>query len=328
MLSKNVVTDALYLSFFAQIQSGPLSRYNDSFYVSKNKELIRNGAFRFLIGFNKKVLLANVLANITNEIFLTPIENLSTSFAWLGSVCYSLQLFLDFSGYSDMAIGISGMFGYKCKENFNFPYMTESITKFWRRWHISLSEWFRDYIYIPLGGSRNTKKWKVYFNLFIVWILTGIWHGASWNFVIWGLGYFVLIAFERMTHLPDRLKSKAGKIIYRILSLVLINFEWVIFKAENLTCGLRFIKRMILPYSNSLTNFRTLFLMKDYGFFIVVSILLCFPVVRLLDERLENKIILSKLYQIVIAMIVIFGFIWGLSFVISGQNNPFAYANF
>ena len=147
--------DAFYLSFFAQVQSGPLTRYSGSFCVDRveRKAMFSDGVWRFLIGFNKKVLLANVLSNITTEIFSTEFENFSTAYAWLGSICYSLQLFYDFAGYSDMAIGISEMFGYKCMENFNYPYMTESVAKFWRRWHISLSEWFRDYIYIPLGAD-------------------------------------------------------------------------------------------------------------------------------------------------------------------------------
>ena len=221
VLSNNPIHDALYLSFFAQIQSGPLTRYNDMAFPAELKgqknaklTLFSSGAFRFMIGFNKKVLIANVLSKITTEVFSLPFENFTVSYAWLGSICYSLQLFFDFAGYSDMAIGLSEMFGYKCTENFNFPYMTESVSKFWRRWHISLSEWFRDYIYIPLGGSRNTNKLAVYRNLFVVWILTGIWHGASWNFVFWGLGYFALISFERMTKLPERFRFKFSKIIY------------------------------------------------------------------------------------------------------------------
>lgn len=164
ILNENPIHDVLYLSFFAQIQSGPLSRYNGMAGTedkNERNELFANGVYRFIIGFNKKILLANVLVNITNEVFATPFENMSTGFAWLGSICYSMQLFFDFAGYSDMAIGISEMFGYRCMENFNFPYMTESVAKFWRRWHISLSEWFRDYIYIPLGGSKNIKRWKV-----------------------------------------------------------------------------------------------------------------------------------------------------------------------
>lgn len=333
VLDENPVHDALYLSFFAQIQSGPLTRYNDMVLVDKGGKAFHwdtfsEGVFRFMIGFSKKVLIANVLAKVTTEIFDTPFEMYSLSYAWLGSICYSLQLFFDFSGYSDMAIGISGMFGYKCMENFNYPYMTESVTKFWRRWHISLSEWFRDYIYIPLGGSRNKLKWRVYLNLFVVWLLTGIWHGAAWNFVIWGLGYFVAISFERITDFPNRLKTRLGRIIYRVLTLLFINFQWVLFNSKSLSHGLRYIKRMFICPANPLADQRAAFLVKDYFFFIICAIVLCFPVVSWIDKKVEGKKLAHRLFEAVIAFAVIFAFVWAVSFIVAGQNNPFAYANF
>jgi alginate O-acetyltransferase complex protein AlgI len=180
VLHANPIHDALYLSIFTQIQSGPLTRYPDFQLLEQSNEPkfrfdnFSDGVFRFLIGFNKKILLADTLAKITAEVFATPVTDYSISYAWLGSICFSLQIYYDFSAYSDMAIGLTKMFGFKCAENFHFPYMTESVTKFWRRWHISLSQWFRDYVYIPLGGSRSKQKIRVYFNLLIVWILTGI----------------------------------------------------------------------------------------------------------------------------------------------------------
>lgn len=326
-----VIHDALYLSFFAQVQSGPLTRYKDSFCANTKEKripLFSDGVFRFLVGFNKKVLLADVLGNITTEIFSNGFENFSTAYAWLGSICYSLQLFYDFAGYSDMAIGISEMFGYHCMENFNYPYMTESVTKFWRRWHISLSQWFRDYIYIPMGGSRTKKKYRIYFNLFVVWLLTGIWHGASWHFVAWGLGYFVLIAFERAAGFPDRLKTKAGKIVYRIVSLIIINCQWVMFRATGIAAGVRFLKTMFIPTDDSLANLRTIFLIKDYFVFILFGFILCFPIVHWMNEKMKKAGRTKDLYEIITGIIVIVLFIWAISFVVSGQNNPFAYANF
>lgn len=325
------IHDALYLSFFAQIQSGPLSRYNETKLLNDKAfqiDLFSDGVQRFVIGFSKKVLIANVLANITTEVFETPFENFSLAYAWLGAICYSLQLFFDFAGYSDMAIGLSAMFGFHCKENFNYPYMTESVTKFWRRWHISLSEWFRDYIYIPLGGSRTEKKWRVYFNLLIVWLLTGIWHGASWNFVVWGLGYFVAIAFERITNLPGKLKTKTGKIVYRVLTLIFINFQWVLFNSTDLISGIRFLKRMFVCKTNELADLRTLFLIKDYGFFILIAILFSFPIVPVLNEKLNKHQFVYVIYEVVKTLIIAFSFIWAISFVVAGQNNPFTYANF
>lgn len=329
-LSENPIHDAVYLSFFAQVQSGPLSRYNDLTAGEQkkfNSALFSDGVYRFMIGFSKKVLLANVLSNITTEVYNTPLDSFSTAYAWLGSVCYSLQLFFDFAGYSDMAIGISEMFGYKCPENFNYPYMTESVARFWRRWHITLSEWFRDYVYIPLGGSRNKRKLKVYFNLFVVWLLTGIWHGAAWSFIFWGLGYYVAIALERMLNLPGRLK-KPWSVLYRIPVLLFINFQWVLFNSPDLKFGLRYIKRMILPYSNELKNRRTLFLIKDYRLFIVIAIILCTPVVTTIAKKLEKRKVIGLLFEGLVALVVIGAFIWSVSFVVAGQNNPFAYANF
>ncbi|MCM1047181.1 MAG: MBOAT family protein [Clostridiales bacterium] len=321
--------DALYLSFFAQVQSGPITRYGDSFQASKieRNNLFSDGVWRFLIGFNKKILLANVLSKITSEIFSTGFENFSTAYAWLGAICYSLQLFYDFAGYSDMAIGISEMFGYKCIENFDYPYMTESVTKFWRRWHISLSQWFRDYIYIQMGGSRTKHKYQVYINLFVVWILTGLWHGTSWNFVAWGLGYFVLIAFERITGLPDKFKSKFLKGVYRVFSLIFISCQWVLFKSDGIVSGLRFIKRMFIPTFNYVANRRALFLIKDYFIFILFAVALCFPVIPWIRAKMKTEHG-QILYDTLVGIVIVFLFVWSLSYVVAGQNNPFAYANF
>lgn len=328
----NPVHDALYLSFFAQIQSGPLSRRQDMDGVRGSRrerfDLFADGVLRFLVGFNKKVLLADVLAHITSEVFSSPLDRFSVAYAWLGSICYSLQLFFDFAGYSDMAIGLSEMFGYRCAENFRYPYMTQSVSKFWRRWHISLGQWFRDYVYIPLGGSRSGGKYRVYFNLLLVWALTGIWHGAAWNFVAWGLGYFILIAFERATGLPERLRTRAGKLIYRIFTLLFINFQWVVFKSNGLRSALGYLKRMFFCPDNPLADMRTLFLIKDYLAFLLAAVILCFPVVPWVGKRLERHRLAHQIYELVLAAAVASLFLWALSFVVSGQNNPFAYANF
>ena len=329
-LTDSPLHDALYLTFFGHIQSGPLTRYSDlqpAADPAQKRRLFADGAFRFMIGFNKKILLANILSKITAEVFGTPASEFSLMYAWLGAVCFSMQLFFDFAGYSDMAIGISEMFGYPCMENFNFPYLTRSVSAFWRRWHISLSQWFRDYIYIPMGGSR-VKAPRVYFNLLAVWVLTGIWHGASWNFVVWGLGYFAAISFERATGLPDRLTSKAVKAVYRILTLLFIIFEWVLFRAPSLRTGADYIRHMIFCPPNSLKDVRTLFLVKDYWAFLLAGAVLCFPVVRGIYDRLKDRKRLLLCYEGALGILVFLLFIWALSFVVSGQNNPFAYANF
>ena len=332
-LDNNPAHDLLYLSFFSQIQSGPISRYGEMIprvELSKNEKvaMFSEGVYRFLIGFSKKILIANVLVNITKEVFSQSFDNFSMMYAWLGAISFSLQLYFDFAGYSDMAIGLTQMFGYSCKENFEYPYMTKSVGMFWRKWHISLGQWFRDYVYIPLGGSRSKSKIRVCFNLLVVWVLTGIWHGAAWNYVIWGLGYFVVISFEKMTGYPDKIKSKLIKGLYRIATLVFIIFQWVIFRANNLTYGLKYIKRMVIYNSNPLADKRTMFLIKDYAFFLIIAILLCFPVVPWLDEKLEKNKYIHTVYEVIIGVLVVLGYVWAISYVVSGQNNPFAYANF
>ena len=330
-LAGNPVHDLVYLSFFGQILSGPLTRYNDMTCQQSGAgdrfDLFSEGVTRFLIGFNKKVLLANVLANITNEVFATPVSDYSTLYAWLGSITYSLQLFFDFAGYSDMAIGLSNMFGYNCMENFRYPYMTESVAGFWRRWHISLSEWFRDYIYIPLGGSRAKKKWRVFFNLLVVWVFTGIWHGAMWTFVAWGLGYFVFISFERLTGLPKRL-SGPGKGLYRIVALIFINCQWILFRSDHILSGLRFIKRLFVYHANSMTDLRILFLFREYAVFLAGAFILCFPLFPWLEKKLLVHEKGHVVYQTLLSIFLLASFIWAVSFVVAGQNNPFAYANF
>lgn len=324
-LSDNPIHDALYLSFFAQIQSGPITRY--SLFERKKcnfHNYFSKGVLRLIAGFNKKVLVANALSNITSEVFSSPIENISSPYIWLGSICFSLQLFFDFSGYSDMAIGISEMFGYGCMENFNYPYMADSVSDFWRRWHISLSLWFRDYIYIPLGGSRTNSRWRVYLNLFVVWILTGLWHGAAWNYVIWGLGYYFAVSFEKLLSIPKRFKSGISKRIYWVLSILFINFQWVFFKADGLINALRYIKRMIIFHSNHTANIRALYLLRSYWVFLVIAAILCFPFKKRMDSILGKQ----GLSDCIIALFTVIGGIWALSFAVFGLNDPFIYTIF
>ena len=343
IVQKNPVRAAVYLSFFAQIQSGPLSRYGDMFQDNESdqneKKGIRKrlqetevnvteGISRFIIGFNKKILIANILANVVNEIFGTPSDQVTVLYAWTGIICYAVQLFFDFAGYSDMAIGISRMFGYHCPENFNYPYMTASVAQFWRRWHMTLGNWFRDYIYFPLGGSRVKSKWLLYRNLFAVWMFTGIWHGASWNFICWGFGYFVAIAFEKATGLPDKLHSAAGRVIYRIFTLLFILFQWVLFRAEGLKCALRYLKNMFLGAVNATIDARALFLIRDNLFFILLGIVLCFPVMPWLERKLGQSKCGQMLWKAGFVLVNGFLFLWAVSYVVAGQNNPFAYAFF
>lgn len=328
-LEGSSVRDLLYLTFFPQIQSGPITRYGEMKRVQDGGvDFFSSGVYRFICGFCKKIIIADSLANISSEVFGSRLDEASMLYVWLGAVAYSLQLFYDFSGYSDMAIGLSAMFGYKCKENFVYPYMTESVTRFWRRWHISLSEWFRDYVYIPLGGSKSSKRYKVYVNLLIVWLLTGIWHGATLNFIVWGLGYFILISFERITQLPNKIQNKAGKVLYRLFTLLFINFEWVIFNSSDLLSGFKYIKHMITYTSNGFTDSRALLLISNYKVFLIIAVILCFPIVPFLDNYTKEKNKLSLIYNLSKMLVLGVSFLLAISFVIMGNNNPFAYANF
>lgn len=332
-LETDIIHDYLYLSFFPQLQCGPLSRYSEmTSRISQSEEVkasMVNGICRFVIGFCKKVLIADVLAKIVNEVFAVSANEYTCAYAWLGAVCYTLQIYYDFSGYSDMAIGLTEVFGYHCDENFNYPYMTESIGKFWRRWHISLSHWFRDYVYIPMGGSRTKSKVGVIRNLFVVWALTGLWHGADWKYLLWGLGYFALITFEKLTGFPERFAHKFEGILYRLFSLLFIVCQWVIFRAKDIKNGFCHIAHMFSHKGNALYNVRTLFLIKEYWVIIAAAIIFCVPIVPFVAEKLLNRDGLKKkVIEIACALAICALFICALSFRIAGQNNPFVYANF
>lgn len=334
VLNNSPIHDIFFLCFFAQIQSGPLSRYDnmkprESVTREKKQEFnsFAEGTYRFIRGFCKKVLIADVLANIVNEVFSTANAELSFRLAWLGSICFSLQLFFDFAGYSDMAIGLTRMFGYECPENFEYPFMTQSVSEFWRKWHITLGAWFRDYIYIPMGGSRVNKR-RVLLNLFVVWLLTGIWHGATANFIVWGLGYFVVIAFEKMSGYPHKLKSRIMKFIYRVGTILFINFQFVFFRSQSISEAIGYIKSMLVYSSNSLADTRCSFLLSEYGIFILAAIILCFPIVPFVKKKIVEKRVINEVCQTVYMICLCISFLWAISFVVAGANNPFMYANF
>ena len=324
----NFVDMATYLTFFAHIQSGPIERFYDFIEGGRaySQEIFSRGCVRFMIGLGKKVVIADVLSKITNEVF-DSVTDWSTSIAWLGAICYSLQLYYDFSGYTDMAIGIGNMLGIECPENFEYPYISKSVTEFWRRWHISLGSWFRDYVYIPLGGSR-VGKLRLSINLFVVWILTGLWHGAGWQFIMWGLLYFAAIFIEKLLKIPDRFKSTSIKAVYRFLVLLFINFQWVLFRSTSLKNGLRFIKRMIIIKNDNISASRAIFLIKDYWLFVLMAMLFAVPIYPYMEKKFENNKYLKKTYGIISGLVILGAFTLAISFIISGQNNPFLYGNF
>jgi len=314
-VQKNPFNLGLYISFFPQLIAGPIVRYETFASQIKNRKStakkFSDGIVRFCIGLGKKVLIANNMALIADKAFALD-GNITVLFAWLGAFSYMLQIYFDFSGYSDMAIGLAKMFGFDLLENFNFPYISKSITEFWRRWHISLSTWFRDYVYIPLGGSRVESKKSLVLNLLIVWSLTGIWHGADLTFLIWGLYYFALLTVEKLTGW-NKAENKA--VLRHITTLLLILFGWVIFRADNITIAIEYFKIMFggaKLYSSNL-----LFCLNEYKWFYVFGILCSMPLFK--DKKWFNAVLT------VAAPIVL---IISISYIVKGAYNPFIYFNF
>ena len=246
---RNIIKMGLFISFFPQLIAGPILKYYDiASQIDKRQvtlPLFNEGAVRFLQGLAKKVIIANIMAKTADEIFALGLNDLSTPAAWIGIIAYTFQIYFDFSGYSDMAIGLGKMFGFHIHENFNYPYTATSIKDFWRRWHISLSTWFKEYLYIPLGGNREGTL-KTYRNLMIVFFLTGLWHGASWNFVVWGLFHGTFLVLERIFPIEKMLHFRLLKSIY---ALLVVMVGWVFFRAETLGAACDYLKRMFVPYN-------------------------------------------------------------------------------
>ncbi len=332
-VQKNPLNVALYVMLFPQLIAGPIVRYETvSNLINNRKETMDDfseGVKRFIIGLGKKVILSNSLAIIADKAFgYSDFSQLSIGMAWLGALAYSLQILFDFSGYSDMAIGLGKMFGFHFDENFDYPYISKSVSEFWRRWHISLSTWFRDYVYFPLGGSRVGKKSRLVFNLFVVWLLTGIWHGASWNFVVWGLFYFILLSFEKLTGLPIRFNSKVARQIYRIFTLFCVLLGWVIFKANNLNTAIGYVKSMLGLNNNHLTCDISSFLLQENYIILLISITCCIPLSKKVKAFYEVHIWTYKFTAILNPALYIGLFILSISYILNSSYNPFIYFNF
>lgn len=332
-VQKNLLYLALYISFFPQLIAGPIVRYSDIEEQISNRSVtfddFSEGVRRFLIGISKKVILANNFALIADEAFSNiGEETLSISFAWLGSIAYTLQIFFDFSAYSDMAIGLGRMFGFRFLENFNYPYISSSVSEFWRRWHISLGMWFRDYVYIPLGGSHVENKLLLVRNLFIVWSLTGIWHGANWTFILWGLLYFMLLTFEKLTGIPKIFKHKFSKLIYGVFTFLCVNIGWVIFRADNISQAFNYLKVMAgignVELSNSLFNQY----LGEYWVFILIGIIYSTSIFYYLRNKIRLNKRMNKIAEYTAMVVYNFLFIISVSYLVMGAYNPFIYFNF
>lgn len=329
---KNPLDLATYVVLFPQLIAGPIVRYQtvaDQLIERKtDMDKFGDGVTRFITGLGKKVLLANTAGAIFTQLSeLTSARN-SVALAWICSIAFTFQIYFDFSGYSDMAIGLGKMFGFEFLENFNYPYISKSITEFWRRWHISLSTWFRDYVYIPLGGSRKG-RWKTVRNVFIVWLLTGIWHGAAWNFVIWGLYFFILLMVEKIGFL--KVLQKLPSWIQHLYTLLLINISWVIFAYDKLPALQNSIRNMFgangLPVWNTLSSYYLI----SYGIILFILCIASTPFPKKCVQVFYSKINIKMLgiFECVIEpLFLIIVFVLCTASLASDSFNPFLYFRF
>lgn len=323
--SFNLINVALYISFFPQLIAGPIVKYRDI-----NKQIMSRkvnwlkvsaGFKRFIYGLSKKVLISNVLGLCADTIYAYDISLLDWKMAWIGALAYTFQIYYDFSGYSDMAIGLGKIFGFDILENFNYPYLSKSISEFWRRWHISLGSWFREYLYIPLGGNRKGEV-RTYINLFIVFLLTGLWHGANFTFVLWGLyhGFFSII--ER---LGFGKWLKKHNVLATIYCFLVVNFGWVMFRSTGIKDCLRFILRMILPfkYTNKGVMIQNYFDSKVL-FIGIIAILGAGIVKKYTPRKIADKW-KDSIFE---ALYCIFLLVLCLASIASNTYNPFIYFQF
>jgi len=315
-----------YITSFPQLIAGPIVRYID---VEKQLEkriysydTFALGIRRFVLGLSKKILIANQLGELC-EIFKTS-TNVSVLFFWLYAIAFMLHIYFDFSGYSDMAIGLGKMLGFEFMENFNYPYISKSITEFWRRWHISLGTWFKDYVYIPLGGNR-VQKGRHFFNLFVVWFLTGFWHGASWNFIIWGLFFFVLLMIEKQWLLPYLKNAKIWNHIY-VLLFVCISF--VIFNATDMKDAIYTMQGMFGLLNVPLINSESIYYAKSYAFVILLAILMATPLFKNLYYKFYDKDKFRKCLDVLEIIVLILLIIVCSAYLVDGSFNPFLYFRF
>ena len=323
---KNIINLAAYITMFPQLIAGPIVRYSD---IEKNLterthsvESFAIGIRRFILGLAKKILIANSLGELC-DIFKSS-DDKSVLFYWLYAVAFGLHVYFDFSGYSDMAIGLGRIFGFKFIENFNYPYISKSATEFWRRWHMSLGTWFRDYVYIPMGGNRVSKpKWI--FNIFVVWFLTGFWHGASWNFIVWGLFFAVLLIIEKQFLLKFLQKTR---VISRIYTLVAVGISFVIFNAADMGEAIRYIGGMFGAGGIPLVSTEFWYYLKSFAVMLVMGVIGATPLVKKTVNKIkENKIggmIISVFEPVVLLVLTVVM----TAYLVDGSFNPFLYFRF
>lgn len=326
-VQKNLLKLATYIFMFPQLIAGPIVRYSDIEHeLDKRKHSFDNfsyGVERFMIGLFKKVLIANTLGELSNILITS--TDISILLYWIFAVSYMLQIYFDFSGYSDIAIGLGRMFGFHFLENFNYPYMATSITDFWRRWHISLSSWFRDYIYIPLGGNRKGVKKQIR-NILIVWLLTGLWHGANYTFIVWGLLFGIMLIIEKFI-LSKYLKN-TPYIIKRIYTLFIVLISFVIFRADNINEAFNIIKGLFGFNTKVFSNSFTIYYLKSYFIILLLGIILSTPLLSNIITRLRKNNVLNKIINLFEPLLIILILVLVTACLIDNSYNPFLYFRF
>ena len=326
-VQKNIIKLATYVSLFPQLVAGPIVRYQ-----TVEKELddrthsFNNFAYgirRFTIGLAKKVLIANALGELCSKAFL--VDEKTVVFFWIFGISYMLQLYFDFSAYSDMAIGLGRIFGFHFPENFNYPYISKSITEFWRRWHISLSTWFKDYVYIPLGGNREG-KYKQIRNILIVWLLTGIWHGANWTFLIWGLLFGIILIIEKLW--LNKLMEKLPSFIRRIYVLFIVMILFIIFNSDNMSVALTNIKGLFGMNGEAFVNDYTLHYLKSYLPVLIIALVGSTPFIKILIDKLRKNKYVNNIINILEPILIVVILVVVTSYLIDNSYNPFLYFRF
>lgn len=322
----NIINFAAYVTMFPQLIAGPIVRYADIAEQLETRthsmEQISYGIRRFVIGLGKKILIANTLGELC-DIFKSSSDK-TVLFYWVYAIAFSLHIYFDFSGYSDMAIGIGHIFGFKFIENFDHPFISSSITEFWRRWHMSLGTWFRDYVYIPLGGNR-VPKWRCFINIFIVWGLTGFWHGAEWNFIVWGLMFGILLVIEKVWLLDKLKKVKILNHLY-VLFFVLISF--VIFNANNMTEALGYVGGMFGAGGIKFVSAECIYYLKSYGVMLAVAAVGSTPIVKNACLKLSDGEKTSKIVNVLEPVFLVVVLLLCTAFLVDGSFNPFLYFRF
>lgn len=314
---KNIINFGAFVCLFPQLIAGPIVKYIDISKELKNRDInldeIQEGIRLFILGLGSKVLIANNIGSLWNEVETMGFNNISTILAWMGIIAFSLQIYFDFNGYSLMAIGLGKILGFNFPNNFNYPYESRSITEFWRRWHITLGQWFKQYVYIPLGGNRLGRA-RTYFNLFIVWFLTGLWHGASYNFILWGLYFFILICMEKNGLL--NLLNK-HKLISHIYTIFFILVGWVLFAVIDLNKIINFLKKMFIFNAGN----EWIYYLRNY--IIIYTIAIIFSTSFL--KKIYNKFVKSNIVDTIILITI---FLLSIAYLVDSSYNPFLYFRF